>query len=56
MHVRHVNAYLSRKLDESGHQKNEREDEHHRHDLPVPYAQKSCEKGENKQRGSGERA
>jgi hypothetical protein len=56
VHVGHVDADFSRELDKGGHQKRERQDEHHRHDLPVPYAQKPCEKGENEQRGGGEGA
>ena len=55
VHVGHVDADFSREMHKSAHQKHERQDKHHRHDLPVPDAQKPCEKGENEQRGRGER-
>ncbi len=52
----HIDANLPGKLNEGSHQKQERQGEHRRHDPPMPDPQKPGEKGENEQRGGGERA
>jgi hypothetical protein len=47
VHEGHVDADFSRQMHKGAHQEHEREDEHRRHDPPMPYAQKPREKGEN---------